>query len=87
MVTIPVQLSNELASRVLPLQERLPEIIELDREKLSVAAPQSLLQRGSDAGHRGAGSPRAISVTCLPPNAGAKRPDTRFWRVGRRPVT
>jgi hypothetical protein len=29
MITIPVQLSNELARRVMPLQDRLPEIIEL----------------------------------------------------------
>ena len=29
MITIPVQLSNELARRVIPLQDRLPEIIEL----------------------------------------------------------
>lgn len=35
MVTIPVQLSNELASRVLPLQERLPEIIELGLRNLT----------------------------------------------------
>ena len=35
MVTIPVQLSNELASRVLPLQERLPEIIELGLRQLT----------------------------------------------------
>jgi hypothetical protein len=29
MITIPVQLSDELARRVIPLQHRLPEIIEL----------------------------------------------------------
>ena len=29
MMTIPVQLSEELAERVRPLQDRLPEIIEL----------------------------------------------------------
>ena len=29
MITIPVQLSEELAERVRPLQDRLPEIIEL----------------------------------------------------------
>ena len=29
MVTIPLQLSNELAQRVMPIQDRLPEIIEL----------------------------------------------------------
>lgn len=29
MITIPVELSDELAQRVLPLQDRLPEIIEM----------------------------------------------------------
>ena len=29
MITIPVQLSDDLARRVAPLQDRLPEIIEL----------------------------------------------------------
>lgn len=29
MITIPLQLPNDLARRVLPLQNRLPEIIEL----------------------------------------------------------
>jgi hypothetical protein len=29
MITIPLQLSEELAERVRPLQDRLPEIIEL----------------------------------------------------------
>lgn len=34
MVTISVHLSNELAERVFPLQERLPEIIELGLRQL-----------------------------------------------------
>ena len=38
MVTIPVRLSNELASRVLPLQDRLPEIIELGLHQLADTA-------------------------------------------------
>jgi hypothetical protein len=29
MITIPIQLSEELAERVRPLQDRLPEIVEL----------------------------------------------------------
>ena len=47
MVTIPVQLSNELASRVLPVQERLPEIIELGLRHLAdgSAAVDSLRER------------------------------------------
>lgn len=36
MVTIPLQLSNDLARRVLPLQDRLPEIIELGLHQMSL---------------------------------------------------
>jgi hypothetical protein len=58
MVTIPVQLSNELASRVLPLQERLPEIIELGLRHLtggsaagdSVRAREQLIETLSATG-------------------------------------
>ena len=35
MITIPVQVSNELASRILPLQDRLPEIIELGLRQIT----------------------------------------------------
>jgi hypothetical protein len=35
MVTIPLQLSNELARQVMPLQDRLPEIIELGLRQLA----------------------------------------------------
>ena len=34
MITIPLQLSDELAKKVLPLQDRLPEIIELGLRQL-----------------------------------------------------
>ena len=34
MITIPLQLSDELAQQVLPLQDRLPEIIELGLRQL-----------------------------------------------------
>lgn len=36
MVTISLQLSNDLARRVLPLQDRLPEIIELGLHQMSL---------------------------------------------------
>ena len=36
MITIPVRLSNELARRVIPLQDRLPEIIELGLRQIEV---------------------------------------------------
>jgi hypothetical protein len=38
MITIPVRLSNELARRVIPLQDRLPEIIELGLRQLEADA-------------------------------------------------
>jgi hypothetical protein len=36
MITIPVQLSDDLARRVAPLQDRLPEIIELGLRQMEV---------------------------------------------------
>ncbi len=36
MVTISLQLSNELARRVLPIQHRLPEIIELGLHQMAM---------------------------------------------------
>lgn len=36
MVTIPVELTNDLARRVLPLQDRLPEIIELGLDQMAL---------------------------------------------------
>ncbi len=50
MVTIPLQSSNELARQILPLQERLPEIIELGLRQLAaireaeIAYPQAKQQ-------------------------------------------
>ncbi|MBK6433285.1 MAG: hypothetical protein WAW03_20700 [Anaerolineae bacterium] len=35
MVTIPLQLPNELARQIMPLQDRLPEIIELGLRQLA----------------------------------------------------
>ncbi len=50
MVTIPLQLSSELARQVMPLQDRLPEIIELGLRQLAavkkaeIAYPQAKQQ-------------------------------------------
>lgn len=42
MVTIPLQLSNELARQIIPLQDRLPEIIELGlRQLMMVRKPDA----------------------------------------------
>jgi hypothetical protein len=48
MITIPVQLSEELAERVRPLRDRLPEIIELglrQGRKQSVLTPRQLVEQ------------------------------------------
>ena len=48
MITIPVQLSEELAERVRPLQDRLPEIIELGLRqwrKQSVLTPRQRVEQ------------------------------------------
>lgn len=36
MVTIPLELTNDLARRVLPVQDRLPEIIELGLDQMAL---------------------------------------------------
>ena len=38
MITIPLKVSDELAGRLLPLQDRLPEIIELGLRQLKAPA-------------------------------------------------
>lgn len=38
MITIPLQLPDDLAKKVLPLQDRLPEIIELGLRQLRIEA-------------------------------------------------
>ena len=38
MVTIPLKVSDELAGRLLPLQDRLPEIIELGLRQIKAQA-------------------------------------------------
>ena len=51
MITIPVQLSNELAQRVMPLKDRLPEIIELGLRQIeSDAETRGRLFAGQAAG-------------------------------------
>lgn len=40
MITIPVHLSDELAQRVMPLQDRLPEIIELGLQQIEAGEEQ-----------------------------------------------
>ena len=45
MITISVRLSDDLAKRVLPLQDRLPEIIELGLERWRGQEPPTPRQR------------------------------------------
>ena len=47
MITISVQLSEELAKRVLPVQDRLPEIIELGLERWRGQDPSHCARRWS----------------------------------------
>jgi hypothetical protein len=45
MITIPLQLPDKLAQRVLPLQDRLPEIIELGLRYWQKQAPSTPNER------------------------------------------
>ena len=47
MITIPVQVPDELAQRLLPWQDRLPEIIELGLRQLAVGEIPTRLTKTS----------------------------------------
>ncbi len=45
MVTIPLQVSEELAERLIPLQDHLPEILELGLQHWHTTEPEPLTPR------------------------------------------
>ena len=84
MITIPVQLSNELARRVMPLQDRLPEIIELGLRQIETdQKPEaSARQQVLDALH-------STGIVTLPQAAARRKPRTRHTPImaGGRPAS
>ena len=82
MITIPVQLSNELARRVLPLQDRLPEIIELGLRqiKLDKQAEASYAQSKQQV----LDAMAATGIVTLPQAAAQRHPRASHADCGRR---
>jgi hypothetical protein len=87
MITIPVQLSDDLARRVQPLQDRLPEIIEIglrqieaDRQTAAsyLRAKQEVLDAMASTG-----------IVTLPRAAAGQRPRVRHTPIvaGGRPAS
>ena len=73
MITIPLQLSDELARRVKPLQDRLPEIIELGlRQVESGTTIEASPERGKE---RVLAALHSTGIVTLP--------DPRARRTGR----
>lgn len=84
MITIPVQLSNELARRVMPLQNRLPEIIELGLRQIEAGQKQeaSARQQVLDALD-------STGIVTLPQAAAGRKPRARRTPIvaGGRPAS
>ena len=87
MITIPVQLSNELAQRVMPLKDRLPEIIELglrqiEIEKQAEASTSQAKQHVLDA-------MASTGIVTLPRAAAGREPRARHTPIlaGGRPAS
>ena len=87
MITIPVQLSDELARRVAPLQDRLPEIIErglrqIEGDKQAEASYPNTKQQVLDA-------MASTGIVTLPRGAAQGRPRARQTPIvaGGRPAS
>jgi len=78
MITIPLQLSNELARRVMLLQDRLPEIIELGLRQVEA---ESRTGAGSQAKQRVLGALASTGIVTLPVPAARSKA-----RVRRTPI-
>ncbi len=84
MITIPVQLSNELARRVIPLQDRLPEIIELGLRQIE--ADQ---KPGASARQQVLDALDSTGIVTLPRAAAGRKPRARHTPIaaGGRPAS
>lgn len=87
MITIPVQLSNELARRVMQLQDRLPEIIELGLQQIEAGEEQEagypqVKQQVLDA-------MASTGIVTLPAPAAHRKPRVRHTpiKAGGRPAS
>jgi hypothetical protein len=87
MITIPVQLSDELARRVAPLQDRLPEIIErglrqIEDDKQAEASYLNTKQQVLDA-------MASTGIVTLPRGAAQREPRARRTPIvaGGRPAS
>jgi hypothetical protein len=84
MITIPVQLSDDLARRVAPLQDRLPEIIELGLRQIEAdKKPEaSIRQQVLDALD-------STGIVTLPREAAGQPPRARHTPIaaGGRPAS
>jgi len=87
MITIPVQLSDDLARRVAPLQDRLPEIIELGLRQIET---DQQAERGySRAKQQVLDAMASTGIVTLPRAAAQREPRARRTPIvaGGRPAS
>ena len=87
MITIPVQLSDDLARRVAPLQDRLPEIIELGLRQIEVE--EQAEARSSQAKQQVLDAMASTGIVTLPKAAAGREPRARRTPIvaGGRPAS
>ncbi len=69
MITIPLKVSNELAGRLLPLQDRLPEIIELGLRQIQSQADASAVANLAASKAQVLAALAATGIVTLPQSA------------------
>jgi hypothetical protein len=69
MITIPVQLTEELAERVRPVQDRLPEIIELGLRQLHAKSTRQVDSNAQQAKHQVLMALASTKIVTLPQSA------------------
>jgi hypothetical protein len=81
MVTIPLKVSDDLAGRLLPLQDRLPEIIELGLRQIKAQADADAKAGLSTSRARALAALASTGIVTLP------RPATRLQaRIRHTPI-
>ena len=87
MVTIPVQVSEELAARLAPLQDRLPQIIELGLRQMAAGPGTEASSSRRVLKARVLATLRSTGIVTVPEPAARRRKRHAPIRVGGQPAS
>ncbi len=81
MITIPLKVPDKLAARLLPLENRLPEIIELGLRQLEAQAGANAETDDSASKARVLAALGSTGIVTLPKSAARLQPRTRHTPI------